>query len=57
MEERFDESVGACSQVTEATDCDIGARAFAGCDNLVLAVLNGCRTEADSFDPAVIRWP
>ena len=57
MEERFDESVGVCSQVTEATDCDIGARAFAGCDNLVLAVLNGCGTEADSFDPAVILWP
>ena len=44
-------------RIVEATDCDIGARAFAGCDNLVLAVLDGCRTEADSFDPAVILWP
>lgn len=44
-------------RIVEATDCDIGARAFAGCDNLVLAVLNGCRTEADSFDPTVILWP
>lgn len=44
-------------RVVEATDCNIGFRAFAGCENLVLAVLNGCRTEENSFDPEVILWP
>ena len=54
-EEAFAED--SAIRIVVATDCDIGPQAFAGCKNLVLAILKDCRMEEDSFDPGVIVWP